>query len=166
MQLLVRFLSNFLWFCRHWHPVSIRWKSPRILWRMAMKREAIKAAVLRSHAKIEADETNAKIDIKNSYTELSGATVSAFDHLRMYNHIVAQIIRAGGTAEDCAVALSVANDELIDRIMLLEGIAPRKYRLPDGRVMVWRCPDELVPETDIFISPTKEVDRDKQSKAE
>jgi hypothetical protein len=25
-------------------------------------------------------------------------------------------------------------------------ISPKKYRLPDGRVVVWHCPDELVPE--------------------
>jgi len=58
-------------------------------------------------------------------------------------------MRAGGTAEDCAVALSVHNDRLIDRLMTLEGIAPRRIKLSDGRVMVWRCPDHLIPETDM-----------------
>ena len=58
MNALVRFLRDFWWFCRRWHPVSVRWNSPRMLWRMAMKREAIKAAVLRSRAAIEADEAN------------------------------------------------------------------------------------------------------------
>jgi len=59
-------------------------------------------------------------------------TGSTFDHLRLNNQIVAQIMKAGGTAEDCAVALSVANDRLLDRVMLLEGIAPRRYKKPDG----------------------------------
>lgn len=77
---------------------------------------------------------------------MSGST---FDHLRLHNPIVAQIMRAGGTAEDCAVALAVYNDKLVERLMTLEGIAPRKIKLPDGRVMVWRCPDELVPMTDM-----------------
>ena len=58
MTPMVRFLSDFRWFCRHWHPVIVRWNSPRMLWRMAMKREAIEAAVLRSRAKIAADEAN------------------------------------------------------------------------------------------------------------
>lgn len=76
-------------------------------------------------------------------------TGSTFDRLRLHNPIVAQIMRAGGTAEDCAVALSVQNNRLVDRVTLLEGVVPRKIRLPDGRVMVWRCPDNLVPETDM-----------------
>ena len=80
---------------------------------------------------------------------------STFDHLRQHNPIVAHVIRAGGTAEDCAVALSVANDRLVDRAMLLEGIAPRKIRLPDGRVTVWRCPDDLVPETGMWNAPAR-----------
>ena len=46
MKAMVRFLSDFGWFLRHWHPVSVKWRSPRMLWRMAMRREQIKAAVL------------------------------------------------------------------------------------------------------------------------
>jgi len=84
-------------------------------------------------------------------------TSSAFDHLRLNNQLVAQIMKAGGTAEDCAVALSVANDRLLDRVMLLEGIAPRRYKMPDGRVMVWHCPDNLVPETDLSKYPYDDV---------
>ena len=74
---------------------------------------------------------------------------STFQHLRLHNPIVAHIMRAGGTAEDCAVALAEHNDRLIARLMTLEGIAPRRIKLPDGRVMVWRCPDHLIPETDM-----------------
>jgi hypothetical protein len=79
----------------------------------------------------------------------AGPAGSTFQHLRLHNPIVAHIMRAGGTAEDCAVALAVHNDRLVDRLMTLEGIAPRKIKLPDGRVMVWRCPDHLIPETDM-----------------
>jgi hypothetical protein len=78
-----------------------------------------------------------------------GATGSTFQHLRLHNPIVAHIMRAGGAAEDCAVALAVHNDRLVDRLMTLEGIAPRRIKLPDGRVMVWHCPDHLIPETDM-----------------
>ena len=88
---------------------------------------------------------------------MSGSTT--FNHLQLHNPIVRHIMKAGGTAEDCAVALSVANDRLVDRVMLLEGIvdrvmllegiAPRKIKLPDGRIMIWHCPDELVPEHDM-----------------
>jgi len=75
------------------------------------------------------------------------AVCSTFLHLRRNNAIVARIMDAGGTAEDCAVALSVENDRLADRVMALDSIAPRKIKLPDGRVLIWRCPDELVPES-------------------
>jgi hypothetical protein len=88
--------------------------------------------------------------------EYGGATGSAFQHLRLHNPIVAHIMRAGGTAEDCAVALAVHNDRLVDRLMTLEGIAPRRIKLPDGRVMVWRCPDHLIPETDMSNTPAHE----------
>lgn len=74
---------------------------------------------------------------------------ATFDHLRLHNPIVAQIMRAGGTAEDCVVALAAHNDRLMDRLMALERIVPRQIRLPNGRVMVWRCPNHLVPETDM-----------------
>ena len=80
-------------------------------------------------------------------------TGSAFDNLRIKNPVVSKIMKAGGTAEDCAVALSLVNDNLLERVMLLEGIAPRRIRMPDGQVMVWRCPDDLVPETDLSKYP-------------
>ena len=75
------------------------------------------------------------------------AVCSTFLRLRRNNAIVARIMDAGGTVEDCAVALSVENDRLTDRVMALDSIAPRKIKLPDGRVLIWRCPDELVPES-------------------
>ena len=81
------------------------------------------------------------------------ADCSTFQHLRLHNPIVAYIMRAGGTAEDCAVALAEHNDRLIARLMTLEGIAPRRIKLPDGRVMIWRCPEQLVPETDMSNTP-------------
>jgi hypothetical protein len=72
-----------------------------------------------------------------------------FQYLRLHNPMVADIMQDGGTVEDCAVALAVCYDRLVDRLMTLEGIAPRRIRLPDGRVMVWRCPDHMIPETDM-----------------
>lgn len=77
----------------------------------------------------------------------SGLGCSTFMHLRRTNPIVARIMKAGGTAEDCAVALAVEYDRLVDRVIALDSIAPRKLKLPDGRVLIWRCPDELVPES-------------------
>ena len=52
-----RFLSDFWRFCHVWHPVSLRWNSPRMLWSMTMRRERIKAAILLRWEAIEAKET-------------------------------------------------------------------------------------------------------------
>ncbi len=73
---------------------------------------------------------------------------STWDRLRMDNPIVAGILRSGGTPQDCCVALAQALEQTANKAMQYMMIAPRRMRLPDGRVMIWRCPDELVPETD------------------
>lgn len=67
-----------------------------------------------------------------------------FAKLKLTNDIVNHVTNNGGSAEDCAVALAESNDKLVARIIELEGIAPRRIRLPDGRVMIYRCPDEFV----------------------
>lgn len=72
-----------------------------------------------------------------------------FEDLRLCNSLVDSIMMAGGTAEDCAVALAASNKRLIEQLAVLENIAPRRIRLPDGRVMLWRCPEHLVPVTDM-----------------
>ena len=70
---------------------------------------------------------------------------STFEQLRLHNPIVARVMDAGGTAEDCAIVLVYQNQLLIHRLIHMEGICPRRIRLPGGRELIWRCPDELVP---------------------
>lgn len=53
------------------------------------------------------------------------------------------------TAEQCILCLANAQEALTAKIMDLYAIAPRRFLLPDGRMMVWRCPDGLIPLTDI-----------------
>lgn len=86
----------------------------------------------------------------SKYGEVSDST---FQDLRWRNPIVAHIMRAGGTAKDCAVALATDNDRLIARLIALESIVPRRIKLPDGRVKVWHCPDSMVPEVDMGGQP-------------
>ncbi len=64
---------------------------------------------------------------------------------RMNNAIVAYILLAGGSMEDCVVALVNQQAALSQRILQLEYIRPRKIKVGD-KVMVWRCPVELIPE--------------------
>lgn len=58
---------------------------------------------------------------------------------------VNSIVKQGGTLEMCVVELANQKRELLRRIIELEAIAPKAYRHTDGSVIVWRCPDELIP---------------------
>lgn len=44
-------------------------------------------------------------------------------------------------------ALVTDKKAFFNELMKLHAIAPRKIKLPDGRIMVWHCPDHLIPET-------------------
>lgn len=68
--------------------------------------------------------------------------MTPFEVLQLKNPIVASILRYGGTAEDCAVALAGENARLMARIAELESLAPRRVRLPNGNILLWRAPDE------------------------
>ena len=69
-----------------------------------------------------------------------------FEELTRKNQLVAAVMNSGGTAEDCAVALVEVNDRLKKHLMQLSSITPRRITNPDGTVMVWRCPEDLIPE--------------------
>ena len=49
--------------------------------------------------------------------------------------------------ENIIVQLVREKEQCFKRILDLESIAPRKITLPDGKVMVWRCPDALIPDS-------------------
>lgn len=57
---------------------------------------------------------------------------------------------SGGCLKDdviklVAYHLTKRNAELVEQLLRLEMIAPKKVRGPNGEVFVYRCPDELVP---------------------
>lgn len=66
-------------------------------------------------------------------------------YVRQHCPVVNAVLEKGGDAEDCVIALLKQNAELMKRLLYLEGIAPRKIRV-GHQVMVWHCPDELIPE--------------------
>jgi len=80
-----------------------------------------------------------------SDSDLSMLVGSKFDKLRQTNAIVHQTLGSGGSAEDCCVNLANHNDALIEQLMRAEAIAPRKITLDDGRTLIYRAPDNLVP---------------------
>jgi hypothetical protein len=54
------------------------------------------------------------------------------------------VIESGGTEAECIVELVKSKKELIEKLMLLESIAPRRI-LVGGKEYVYRCPDNLIP---------------------
>ena len=68
-----------------------------------------------------------------------------FRRARLTDATVHQILSAGGTLEDCVAELVKQKEALITENIELRSIAPRKMKLGD-KVVIWRCPDELVPE--------------------
>ena len=70
---------------------------------------------------------------------------STLHDARQTSPVVEHVLRAGGTLEDVVCALVNIHTGLTNRLIELEGLAPRKIKMPDGRVLIWRCPEELVP---------------------
>jgi hypothetical protein len=85
--------------------------------------------------------------LKNEFTLVPAAGYASFLDVILNDPYVNRIMKQGGTAEMCAVELANQNRELLRRVIELESIAPRKYRNEDGEMMIWRCPDGLVPLT-------------------
>jgi hypothetical protein len=73
------------------------------------------------------------------------APIKTFEHARLSSAVIKAVLAAGGDAEDCCVVLLNQIAAQTARLTKLMAIAPKKYRLPDGRVLVWHCPDEQVP---------------------
>lgn len=70
---------------------------------------------------------------------------TSFEDAYLHEPIIQCILRNGGSMEDVAVALAGERNAIIKRLETLESIAPKKTQLPDGTIMIWRCPDDLVP---------------------
>ena len=68
---------------------------------------------------------------------------------KMHNVIVHTVLKTGGSTTDCIIALIEDRDGLIKETIRLQEIAPHKVTMPDGKVAIYRCPDELIPEIDI-----------------
>lgn len=61
--------------------------------------------------------------------------------------LVRRILQDGGEFEDVICALIQERDLLREKVMELDAIAPKKRLTSDGRIMVWHCPNELIPLT-------------------
>lgn len=74
-------------------------------------------------------------------------TEDSFERARLCDVTVARLLEQGYAHSVIIGRLSAEKVKLMNRIMELETIAPRKIVMPDGKVMLWQCPAELVPET-------------------
>jgi hypothetical protein len=79
----------------------------------------------------------------NSYHDLT------WEKVKTSNPIVYGTLRNGGTVEDCCVALVHALNNVSNSTMEYKMLAPFNITLPDGKVMIWRCPDKFVPDRTI-----------------
>lgn len=59
--------------------------------------------------------------------------------------IVRRVLDRFGSLESCIVALANERARLIARLIKADSYAPQRIELPDGKIVTWHCPDELVP---------------------
>lgn len=72
-------------------------------------------------------------------------TCTTFQGARQNSVIVEHGLRAGASLEDIIVALVNAHAFMATRVMEMQCITPYKIKMPDGRVGIWRCPEEMIP---------------------
>ena len=73
---------------------------------------------------------------------------SMFERAKYTDSTVASMLRNGETLSSIIGQLADDKLKLIREIEHLSGVAPKKVKLADGRVMMWHCPDDLVPFVD------------------
>lgn len=68
-----------------------------------------------------------------------------FNEVSRVDPLVYEMINRGATSQQIIVAMSERNQKMLARLFELESICPRKRRMRDGTVYIWRCPDDLIP---------------------
>ena len=67
---------------------------------------------------------------------------------RLNDPTVCRALEAGMSLEEIIGLLLQEKHKLFGRVLELERIAPRAIIARDGKRVIWRCPDHLVPITD------------------
>ena len=60
--------------------------------------------------------------------------------------IVAAMLKAGETPDAIILILVKLKVQLLKDVEDLTLMAPKRVRMPDGSLRIWRCPEELIPE--------------------
>ena len=76
-------------------------------------------------------------------------SAGSFAWARHNDVTVNAMLRANACHTEIIGVMAAEKAKLIARIVKLEQIAPKKVTRPDGVVMVWHCPDHMVPSIDL-----------------
>lgn len=71
---------------------------------------------------------------------------TSFQEVRSVDATVHTILAKGGTVHQCVVALANEKEQLIEKVLSLELIAPKKLRFPDGSIRIYRAPSSVLPD--------------------
>jgi|HubBroStandDraft_4_1064222.scaffolds.fasta_scaffold35062_5 hypothetical protein len=67
--------------------------------------------------------------------------------------IVAAWVESEMTVENLISAMLFIMRLDAEEIAALSAIVPHRYRLPSSKIVVWNCPEELIPIEDLSESP-------------
>jgi len=59
--------------------------------------------------------------------------------------VVAALHKVGETPEGIILILTKLKDQLMQDVEHLKLLAPKRVKMSDGSVRIWRCPEELIP---------------------
>ena len=77
--------------------------------------------------------------------------IENFDDAYMNDPVVKAGVRAGLSKDEIIVALVNRHKAMMKNFTKLRSIAPMRVKLEDGRTFIWHCPDEFIPEEDLFV---------------
>jgi len=77
--------------------------------------------------------------------------------LRLHNALVYHAMKDGGSVVDALVAVCQERERLMGELIELQNHVGRRYRLPGGKILVWRPPDGELPLTDLTGLPEQEA---------
>lgn len=76
---------------------------------------------------------------------MNAQELSEFQYAKLNDPTVYRMVEHGAPLEAIIGQLVRDKEAYLKHIVSLERIAPRKIKLPDGRVLVWTCPEDSIP---------------------
>lgn len=73
--------------------------------------------------------------------------MKSWTEVTLSDPIVNRALCYGESLETTICRLVERHEKVMEELRKLHAIAPKKTQLPDGTIMVWHCPNELIPLT-------------------